>query len=124
MRQIRQLPRYVILIGLPVLFVGVSALTIESLGEGPYVLVFGLLTTILSVMSVRASLAKQRWPVTSGIVTRLHLQSTPGLFGWREPEQDRVHIEYRYEVDGEEYQGEFRCHPTEDGVLRRLGGLP
>lgn len=124
MKLCRQCPRYVVLIGLPLLFVGASVLSTQTFGEGPFLLAIGLLTAALSGLSVRASLAKRRWPTASGVVTHVHVLATPGLFGWRDTERDRTHIQYRYEVNGQEYHGEFFCHPNEDGVWRRLGGYP
>lgn len=124
MKASRQFPRYIILFGLPACFVFASAFVNEAFGEEAYLITLGLVTTILSSMTVWANLAKRRWPIASGVVTRVHVQTMPGLFGWRDTEQDRTHIAYRYEVEGRMYQGEYSCHPTEDRVWRRLGGYP
>ncbi len=108
---------------LPLLFVGLSALVIQTIGESGYVLCVGIVITVSSAMSARASLARRHWPTTDGMVTHSAVKTTPGLFGWRDPEQDRVTVEYSYMVDDNEYTGSFRCLPTNDSILQQIGGL-
>jgi hypothetical protein len=99
-------------LSLPLLLVGLSAVVVDTFGEGVYVLGLGILVTVPSAMSARGSLARRRWPTTNGVVTHSEVKTTPGLFGWRDLEQDRVTVEYSYTAEDNEYTRSFRCLPT------------
>lgn len=109
------------LLSLPLLLVGLSALVVDTFGEGVYVLGLGILITVPSAMSARASLTRRGWPTTNGVVTYWEVKTTPGWFGWRDPDQDRLHVAYSYTVEGEKHTGSFSCLPTNDQVLRQIG---
>ena len=124
MTRVQRIVGFLAVVVLPLLFIGLSALVLENFGEGVYVLGVGIITTVLSGMTARASLAKRSWPKTNGVVTHAEVKTTPGLFGWRDTDQDRVRVDYSYTVEGEEHAGCFWFHPTEDQALRQLGGFP
>jgi hypothetical protein len=83
-----------------------------------------MLMFVLACLSLKASLARRSWPTTTGVVTHSEVATTPGPFGWRDPEQDRVVVKYSYTVGGTEYTDRCRFLPTDDHVFRQLGGYP
>lgn len=72
---------------------------LNLLGEGVVLLFFGVLITALAVLAALRCFSRRKWPIATARITESKFVPGRGLFGWRDPERNRLTVYYSYTVE-------------------------
>jgi hypothetical protein len=106
--------------GFPLLVI----LAIKRFGDGVVLLFFGILITALATLAAMKGLSRRNWPTTTGRITESEFVPGRGLFGWRDPEENRLTVHYSYTVEDETFDDSVRFSPNTDRCFEAFGGYP
>jgi len=99
-------------------------LAMQRFGEGAVFLCLGILITILAVLSAKSGFARRKWPTTTGTITESEFVPGRGLFGWRDPERNRLTVHYSYTVEDQTFDESVEFSPNADRCSELFGGYP
>ncbi len=113
-----------ILLGLVMSFPLAVGLSVFVVGENATFLLFSLLVTALALWSVKSGFSRRKWPTTTATVTESSFTPGKGLFGWRDPDSDRVLVRYTYTVESETFSKRLDAFSQSENVTKAFGGIP